>query len=285
LRMHGGSASPKGPMQAHETHRCARSPLARERELVEAAKADDAGARDELIEGFLPLIASVAWTYRRCPGIERVELMQEGVVGLLRALRRYDLSLATPFWAYASWWVRQAMQQLVAELTRPVVLSDRAARQLARVKTARRAHLVSHGREPNCGDLEQATGLARSQVESLTTAERGTRALDEPISGGDGTGATLGDLLADPAAEAAYERVSQRLEVDDVRAVFGGLDGRERTILIGRFGLRGREQTLRELSGRLGVSAERVRQIEQGALAKLRTAVDNPVACAATRRR
>jgi RNA polymerase sigma factor (sigma-70 family) len=249
-------------MEAHETHRGARLPLACERELVEAAKAGDATARDELIEAFLPLIASVARIYRGSAGVERGELMQEGVVGLLRALRRFDLALGTPFWAYASWWVRQAMQQLVS--------------QLARIKTSRRELLQAQGREPTCGDLAQATGLARAQVEDLVVAERSARGLEEPISGEEGVVGTLGDLLADPAAEEAYEDVPRRLEIEELRALLAGLSRRERTILIGRFGLRGREQTLRELACTLGVSAERVRQIEQRALAKLRAAVDDP---------
>jgi RNA polymerase primary sigma factor len=265
-------------MQAHETHRGARLPLACERELVEAAKAGDTGARDELIEAFRPLVGSVARVYRGSAGVERAELMQEGVVGLLRALRRYDPALGTPFWGYASWWVRQAMQQLVAQLTRPVVLSDRAVRKLARIKTARRQLLQTRGHEPNCGELAHATGLARSQVESLVVAERSARALEEPISRDGGTVGTLGDLLADPGAEEAYDAVPRRQEIEEVRALLAGLTERERTILSGRFGLRGREQTLRELGRTLGVSAERVRQIEQGALTKLREAVDDPLA-------
>src|SRR3954468_21019515 len=92
-------------------------PIDLERELVAAAQSGDARARARLVEAFTPLIASVARVYRDSPRIDRVELLQEGVVGLLRALERYDASRGTPFWAYAAWWVRQAMQQLVAELT------------------------------------------------------------------------------------------------------------------------------------------------------------------------
>ena len=191
-------------------HLGARLPLACERELLEAAKAGDVPARDELIEAFLPLIASVARIYRGSAGVERVELMQEGVVGLLRALRRFDPALGTPFWAYAAWWVRQAMQQLVSQLARPVVLSDRAVRQLARIKTSRREFLQARGREPTCGDLAEATGLARAQVENLVVAERSARGLEEPISGEEGAVGTLGDLLADPAAEDAYEDLPRR---------------------------------------------------------------------------
>ena len=153
---------------------------------MRAAEEGDAKARARLVDAFMPSIASVARIYRSAPAVDRAELMQEGVVGLLRALERYDPRRGTPFWGYASWWVRQAMQQLVAEVTGPVVLSDRALRQLARVKDARRTHLQAHGREPSTAELAETTGLTREQVENLVAVERTPRALEEPIGeGGD----------------------------------------------------------------------------------------------------
>jgi RNA polymerase primary sigma factor len=243
-------------------------------DLVLEAKSGDAQSRAALISEMLPLIGCVARIYRGSPGVARAELMQEGVVGLLRALDRFDPALGTPFWAYASWWVRQAMQQLVAELTRPVVLSDRAARQLSRVRTARRTHLQHHGREPTQAELATESGLATGQVDKLIVAERTARGLDEPIGGAEGTAGTFADVVVDPRAEEAYDRVLSGAEEDEVRALLGELDERERVILHGRFGLDGPEQTLRQLAGSLGVSAERVRQIERAALDKLRTAVE-----------
>jgi DNA-directed RNA polymerase sigma subunit (sigma70/sigma32) len=113
-------------------------------EVIGAAKGGDRDARARLIEAFLPRIASLARTYRQRTRIERVDLLQEGVVGLLRALERYDPSLGVPFWGYAVWWVRQAMQQLVSELALPVILSDRALRQLARIKDVHRSYVQEH---------------------------------------------------------------------------------------------------------------------------------------------
>src|ERR1700758_4261245 len=110
-----------------------RLPAGVERRLIEAAQAGDRRAREELVEAFLPLIAGVARVYRGSASITRVELMQEGVVGLLRAPERYDPTLGGPFGGYATWWVRQAMQQLIAELP-PTVLSDRALRHLAQLR-------------------------------------------------------------------------------------------------------------------------------------------------------
>jgi RNA polymerase sigma factor (sigma-70 family) len=248
-------------------------PEADERALVAAAKAGDDAARAQLIEAFLPLIASAARKYRHSGRVERVELLQEGVVGLLRALERYDVSLGVPFGGYAVWWVRHAMQQLVSELNLPMVLSDRALRQLARVKEAHRFHLQEHGREPSAQELADAADLTREQVDSLVAVEQPVRGLDEPLSAEDGNLGTFGELLVDPIAEDEYERVLGGIEIAQLRSLLSGLDDRERMVLRARYGLDGEEQTLREIGGRLGLSAERVRQIENRALAKLRAAV------------
>jgi RNA polymerase primary sigma factor len=255
-------------------HSRPRLSLEHERELVMAAQAGDHAARDELLDACMPLVGGVARIYRSSPAVDRNELMQEGVVGLLRAVARYDADLGTPFWAYASWWVRQAMQQLVSELTRPVVLSDRAARQLARVKNARRDHLQTRGKEPSLRELAEEAHLPRTQVEKLIVAERSPRGLEEPITSEEGVVGTFGELLADPRAEDAFERVPRRLEVQQLRDLLEGLSEREQMILHGRFGFDGAEQTLRELAERLGVSAERVRQIEERALLRLREAAE-----------
>jgi DNA-directed RNA polymerase sigma subunit (sigma70/sigma32) len=242
-----------------------------EHELVRAAQRGRPGARDELVDAFMAPIASVARLYRGTRAVCREELLQEGVVGLLRAVDRYDAALGTPFWAYASWWVRQAMQQLVSELTRPVVLSDRASRQLARVRNAEREHLQSRGKVPTLREIASDTGLTRPQVERLIAAARTPRALDEPI-GDDDSGSTFVELLPDPRAEDAYERVPARTQIGALGPLLERLDDRERMIMRARYGLDGPERTLRELARVLGVSAERVRQIEGRALDKLRDA-------------
>ncbi|MDQ4048669.1 MAG: RNA polymerase sigma factor RpoD/SigA [Actinomycetota bacterium] len=265
----------------HEVAGRPRLSPALERRLVMAAKRGDRAARARLIEAFLPLTASIARIYRNSPAVDRIELMQEGVVGLLRALESYDPERGTPFGAYASWWVRQAMQQLVAELTRPVVLSDRALRQLARVKDAHREQLQARGREPSPAELAGEAGIPRRQVEDLLAAERAPRALEEPVGVEEGAVGTFGELLVDPLAEEEYERVVSRLEVEELRALLSGLSDRERAILRARYGLDGPEQTLREIAGAHGLSAERVRQIEQRALGKLRAAASGAVAGAA----
>jgi RNA polymerase primary sigma factor len=241
-------------------------------ELVATAKAGDRTARARLIEAFLPRIASLARTYRHRTPVERVDLLQEGVVGLLRALERYDPSLGVPFWGYAVWWVRQAMQQLVSELALPVILSDRALRQLARIKDLHRSYVQEHGHEPSAGELADGAEVSREHAAKLIAVDQPVRRLDEPVAAEDGNLGTFGELLVDPIAEDEYERVIGRMEVAELRSLLSGLDDRERMVVRARYGLGGEEQTLREIGSRLGLSAERVRQIEQRALGKLRAA-------------
>lgn len=240
-----------------------------ERALVVAARAGDASARARLVEVFMPLIASIARMYRESPQIARVELLQEGVVGLLRAIERYDPERGVPFWGYATFWVRQAMQQLVAELTRPIVLSDRALRHLSQVREAHRDAVQESGREPVSEELAARAGLTLEQVEGVLAADRPPRSTDEPLEADDGAVGRFGDLLVDPLAQDEYERVLDAIEVQELLSLLSGLSDRERDVLAARYGLAGEEQSLREIGERLGVSAERVRQLERRALGKL----------------
>jgi len=245
---------------------------ARERQLVMKAAAGDSRASEELVDAFLPAIAGVARLYRNVATVEHAELLQEGVVGLLRATRRFDPSLGTPFWAYATWWVRQGMQQLVSEVARPTVLSDRAQRGLAHIRDQRRAYVQAEGREPSASELAARVGLSRDQVESLLVAERAPQPLQTATEDGDGHSA-VGESLADPVAEEEYERIITRAEIETIRDLTKTLNHRERKILYLHYGLEGeRPRTLRAIGELIGISAERVRQIEEQTLEKLRRA-------------
>jgi RNA polymerase primary sigma factor len=268
----GGETSSAGYLRELGTR--PRLPIAVERRLIQAARAGDRRAREELVEAFLPLIAGVARVYRGSETITRLELMQEGVVGLLRALERYDPALGVPFWGYAAWWVRQAMQQLIAELTRPLVLSDRALRQLSQLKRAHGEYLAEHGREPSANELADSTGLSHAQVGEMLALERAPQSIEEPLRGIEGELGVFGELLVDPLAADAYDQLLDHSEIEQIRALLGSMNDRERMILRARYGLDGPEQSLRDVGERIGLSAERVRQIEQRALGKLRAAAD-----------
>lgn len=239
-----------------------------------AARDGEAGAREELVDVFMPLIGSVARLYRGVTSVHRPELMQAGVAGLLTALERFDPSRCTPFWTYASWWVRQAMQQVVAELARPVVMSDRGLRELARMRAARREFMRLDDAGPSSARLAAATGLTRERIETLLAVELVPEALEsEPAwSDEDELPRRGGHSLEDPGAEEAFDRVLDRVECDRLLCLVGGLRQRERAILRARFGLDGQERTLREIARMVGLSAERVRQLEHVALDELRAA-------------
>jgi RNA polymerase primary sigma factor len=254
-----------------------------ERDLVIAAGCGDPDACRKLVEAFLPAIGDLARGFKNSR-VERLELLQEGVAGLLVAARRYDTTLNTPFWAYASFWVRKAMQELVAELTRPVALSDRAVRELAQIRRSRSEHVQMHGVEPTTDELSRATGLTPAQVERLQATERTPRSMQEQVTHGDAATATIGDTIVDPTAEQAYQQVLDAFEIRDVRDLTEQLDERERIVIRAHYGLGQDTQTLSEIGAGLGLTAERARQIEAAALSKLRAALSQsaPVGGATT---
>jgi RNA polymerase sigma factor (sigma-70 family) len=235
-----------------------------EQSLVVAAEGGDAAACRKLVEVFMPAIAGIARGFPAGAGVERQELLQQGVVGLLVAARRYNPRLNTPFWAYASFWVRKAMQDLVAELARPVTLSDRAVRSLARVRAARREHLQTYGAEPTNEQLSDETGFTVEQLERLQATER----VD--------TSETVEDLLVDPGAEQAFDQVLDYMELREVREAAEQLTERQRAVIRAHFGLGQPVQTLDEIGDRLGLTAERARQIEVEALVRMRDALARP---------
>jgi RNA polymerase primary sigma factor len=239
---------------------------------VRAAKCRDPVARQQVLDDFLPLIRRVARNYAGASALGSDELVQEGVVGLFTALERYDDALGVPFWAYASWWVRRMMQRLVAELTLPVVLSDRAMRQLADVKHARQDHEQEHHSEPSAGELADITGYTQDQLDSLICVELCPRSLEEQLQADDGDAGTLADLYADPRAQDGYEAVERKLDADVLRHRPNDLGTRERAVLRARYGFDGPPRTLQAVGNELDLTAERVRQIQEHALETLRVA-------------
>lgn len=204
----------------------------------------------------------------RWSGVPVVDLFQEGVLGLVDAAERFDWTRGTPFAAYASWWVRHAMSKAVLEATMSVRLPSGARASLRRLARARSGDPASSWRV-----LAERTGVDPAVAESLLPLLGPPLSLDAPAA--PEADVPLADVLADRDAEEAMEEVLVGAEVERLlRIADRELTERERAVLEARYGLGGGEpQTLREVGEQLGVSAQRVAQIEERALRKLRSAL------------
>jgi RNA polymerase sigma factor (sigma-70 family) len=240
-------------------------------ELARRAQAGDAAAQEELIRRLLPLVESTARRYRT-EGLEQADLRQEGIVGLLRALQRFDPSRGVPFAAYATWWIRQSLQEARSDFIRPMRLPPKALRQLSQLKSEHQRIYQGEHRSAGVAELAERMSIEFGQAEALVAADARARSLDESIGGLGGEVGTLGDLLEDPLSAAAYEEVVDAVAGEQLRALLSRLTDREREVVRARFGFDAPPEKLAEVGERLGVSAERVRQIEERALAKLRHA-------------
>jgi len=238
-------------------------------DLVRRAQAGDMSAREELIGRLLPLVSSFARRFRT-EGLDQTDLLQEGIVGLLRALERYEPDRGVPFAAYASWWIRQALQDARSDFIRPFRLPPKALRQLSQLKSEHQRIYQAEQRSAGVRELAQRTSIDLDQATALAAADARVRSLDEPGTGSEGQVGSLGDLLEDPLSAQAYEQVVDTVAGEQLRALLARLTDRERDVVRARFGFDGDPQRLVDVGEQIGVSAERVRQIEERALAKLR---------------
>jgi RNA polymerase sigma factor (sigma-70 family) len=240
-------------------------------DLVRRAQAGDSAAREQLIDRLLPLVSSLARRFR-AEGLDQTDLIQEGIVGLLRALERYDPERGVPFAAYATWWIRQSLQDARSDFIRPFRLPPKALRQLSQLKSEHQRIYQSEHRSAGIAELAERTNVELDQARALSAADARVRSLDDPVEGSDGELGALGDLLEDPLAADAYEQVIETIAGEQLHALLSRLTDREREVVRARFGFDVEPERLADIGERLGVSAERVRQIEERALAKLRSA-------------
>ena len=247
---------------------------AEEKELAKRIDAGDAEARNILARSNLRLVVSIAKKYvGRSPDLTLLDLIQEGNLGLFKAVDKFDWKKGYKFSTYATWWIRQAITRALADQSRTIRIPVHMVETIAKYKQVSRRLAQALGRDPQPEEIAIEMGVEVEKIYQIEKINQDTLSLENPVgSDGDNDNSTLGDFIADDKIPSPVQESSERILTEQVRDILDDLSPKERKILEMRHGLLdGVYHTLEEVGKEFGVTRERIRQIEAKALEKIRT--------------